>query len=166
MTFLLKSTFISERLKMVGLPALLFLLFVASTGHSQPREIHIKAVGGLQFDKVRFKARPGEQLRIILTNTDDMDHNMLFTKPGRREAVVEAATNLTDQGPDLQFVPNTPDVLWASSVIGPGEADIQDNTVSGGGKPTMAQAGGRDVSRLDEALAKVDALVGEAISKK
>jgi alanyl-tRNA synthetase len=38
---------------------------------------------------------------------------------------------------------------------------------SGGGKPTMAQAGGRDVSRLDEALARrVDALVGEAISKK
>jgi alanyl-tRNA synthetase len=37
---------------------------------------------------------------------------------------------------------------------------------SGGGKPTMAQAGGRDVSRLDEALARVDALVGEVVSKK
>lgn len=129
MTFLLKSTFISERLKMVGFPVLLFLLFVASTGHSQPREIHIKAVGGLQFDKVRIKAQPGEQLRIILTNADDMDHNMLFTKPGRREAVVEAATNMTDQGPELQFVPNTPDVLWASSVIGPGEADTLEFSV-------------------------------------
>src|SRR5690606_18381594 len=96
---------------------------------SQPQEIHIKAVGGLQFDKVRFKAQPGEQLRIILTNADDMDHNMLFTKPGRREAVVEAATNMTDQGPELQFVPNTPDVLWASSVIGPGEADTLEFSV-------------------------------------
>lgn len=36
---------------------------------------------------------------------------------------------------------------------------------SGGGKPTMAQAGGRDISRLDEALASVDALVSEAASK-
>jgi alanyl-tRNA synthetase len=34
---------------------------------------------------------------------------------------------------------------------------------SGGGKPTMAQAGGKDPSRLDEALAKVDSLVSEAI---
>ncbi len=31
----------------------------------------------------------------------------------------------------------------------------------GGGKPTMAQAGGKDVSRMDEALAKVDTLVEE-----
>ncbi|RME72806.1 MAG: alanine--tRNA ligase [Chloroflexi bacterium] len=33
----------------------------------------------------------------------------------------------------------------------------------GGGKPTMAQAGGRDASRLDEALASVDGLVAEAL---
>ena len=35
----------------------------------------------------------------------------------------------------------------------------------GGGKPTMAQAGGKDSSRLDEALAEVDGLVREAISR-
>ncbi len=33
----------------------------------------------------------------------------------------------------------------------------------GGGKPTMAQAGGRDASKLGEALAKVEALVAAAI---
>ncbi|HXV43922.1 MAG TPA: DHHA1 domain-containing protein, partial [Anaerolineae bacterium] len=33
----------------------------------------------------------------------------------------------------------------------------------GGGKPTMAQAGGKDAAYLGDALAKVDALVGEAI---
>jgi alanyl-tRNA synthetase len=31
----------------------------------------------------------------------------------------------------------------------------------GGGRPDMAQAGGRDVSKLDEALAQVERLVGE-----
>jgi alanyl-tRNA synthetase len=35
----------------------------------------------------------------------------------------------------------------------------------GGGKPTMAQAGGKDASRLDEALAKVDDLVSEVVSE-
>jgi alanyl-tRNA synthetase len=35
---------------------------------------------------------------------------------------------------------------------------------SGGGKPTMAQAGGRDASRLDEALDRVDDLVRDAKS--
>jgi alanyl-tRNA synthetase len=35
----------------------------------------------------------------------------------------------------------------------------------GGGKPTMAQAGGKDASRLDEALARVDDLVSGMVSK-
>ncbi len=35
----------------------------------------------------------------------------------------------------------------------------------GGGKPTMAQAGGKDASRLSEALAKVDGLVSEAVTE-
>jgi alanyl-tRNA synthetase len=34
----------------------------------------------------------------------------------------------------------------------------------GGGKPTMAQAGGKDVSKLNEALAQVDTLVAEALT--
>lgn len=35
----------------------------------------------------------------------------------------------------------------------------------GGGKPTMAQAGGKDASHLNEALAKVDHLVSEAVGQ-
>jgi alanyl-tRNA synthetase len=35
----------------------------------------------------------------------------------------------------------------------------------GGGSPTMAQAGGKDAAKLDEALAKVDALVSDAVNK-
>jgi alanyl-tRNA synthetase len=34
----------------------------------------------------------------------------------------------------------------------------------GGGKPTMAQAGGKDASKLSEALALVDTLVAEALA--
>jgi alanyl-tRNA synthetase len=33
----------------------------------------------------------------------------------------------------------------------------------GGGSPKMAQAGGKDPSKLDEALATVDALVAAAV---
>jgi alanyl-tRNA synthetase len=35
----------------------------------------------------------------------------------------------------------------------------------GGGKPTMAQAGGKDPARLSEALARVENLVGQTVSK-
>lgn len=114
---------------------LIFLsTFFSSTGVAQFREIHLKAVGGLQFDQVRFKAEPGERIRIILTNADDMNHNMLFTLPGKRESVVKEAFNLAELGPELEFIPETEDVLWSIGVLGPGEKaslDIEVPTTEG-----------------------------------
>ncbi|HLU90693.1 MAG TPA: hypothetical protein VKZ51_12725 [Cyclobacteriaceae bacterium] len=103
------------------IPLLFLSTLLPSPGVAQIREIHIKAVGGLQFDKVRFKAEPGERIRIILSNADDMFHNMLITKPGKRESVVEAALNLAELGPQLEFIPKTDDVLWSTRVLAPGE---------------------------------------------
>lgn len=101
----------------------LWFLMTSEVLQAQPRDIHIRAVGGLQYDVVRFQATPGERLRIILTNADDMYHNILFTRPGKREMVVEAAFQLAERGPAHQFVPNISEVLWSGNVIGPGESD-------------------------------------------
>jgi alanyl-tRNA synthetase len=59
--------------------------------------------------------------------------------------------------PDL-----TPQGLHAGKLI---KAVAQVVGGGGGGKPTMAQAGGKDATRLNEALAKVDSLVSEAIGQ-
>lgn len=106
------------------IPLLFLSTILAPPGLAQIREIHIKAVGGLQFDKVRFKVEPGERIRIILSNADDMYHNMLFTRPGKRESVVEAAFNLAELGPKFEFVPESGDVLWSTGVLAPGEEGV------------------------------------------
>ena len=80
----------------VFLYVVLLSLVFSSLVEAQVREVHIKAVGGLQFDVVRFTAEPGENIRIVLTNADDMFHNMLFTQPGERESVVKAAFELAE----------------------------------------------------------------------
>src|SRR5690606_35841306 len=40
---------------------------------------------------------------------------------GKRESVVEAALNLAELGPQLEFIPKTDDVLWSTRVLAPGE---------------------------------------------
>lgn len=103
-------------------------LFPYTRGNAQtstsPKEIVLKAVGGLQYDMVRFQVSPGEQIRLVLENTDDMDHNLIITQPGKREAIVKAALEMGDQGPVRNFVPQSPDVMYHIDVLSPGEKAI------------------------------------------
>lgn len=88
---------------------------------SSAREIVLKAVGGLQYDVVRFQVAPGEKIRLVLENTDDMDHNLVITKPGKRAEIVKAALEMGDRGPAKYYVPESPLVLHHIKILSPGE---------------------------------------------
>ncbi len=81
------------------------------------KTIEIKVLPGLQFDLVRFQVQPGTKVKLVFTNTDDMDHNLLITNPGSREEVVKAAMRLTGQGRSKNYIPESPKVLWAIPVV-------------------------------------------------
>ncbi|MGV3587328.1 MAG: plastocyanin/azurin family copper-binding protein [Adhaeribacter sp.] len=102
------------------------VLLLALPVHAHPvadsvTTVHIKAIAGLQYNMVRFQVKPGARVKLILTNTDDMSHNLVITRPGAREAVVNAALKLGEQGPKLNFVPPLPQVLWSIPVLEPDE---------------------------------------------
>jgi azurin len=108
----------------------LFLLFVM--GYSQlsfaqaegeiEREIEVKAIAGLKFDLARIVVKPGERIRLTLTNADEMDHNLVITKPGARQEVVEAAHKLGENGPKQDYVPISDKVLWSVRIVTPGQS--------------------------------------------
>jgi plastocyanin len=79
----------------------------------------LQAVPGLQFDLLRFQVRPGARVKLVFTNNDDMDHNVLITRPGARLEVVQAAGRLGEQGPKLGYVPASDQVLWSIPVVEP-----------------------------------------------
>ncbi len=83
--------------------------------------ISLKAIPGLQYDVVRFVVKPGAAVTLSLTNMDDMSHNVLVTKPGARLAVVNAALQLAEKGPQLNYTPNMDEVLCAVPVVSPGQ---------------------------------------------
>ena len=105
----------------------ILLLFTQSmVNASEPQEevttISLHAVPGLQYDLVRFSVKPGAKVKLVLTNKDDMSHNLLITKPGTREAVVDEALKLEEKGPVMDYIPGSSDVLWSIPVLSPGEA--------------------------------------------
>ncbi|GAA4440620.1 hypothetical protein GCM10023091_24510 [Ravibacter arvi] len=83
--------------------------------------IAITTLPGLQFDKVQVAVKPGARITLTFTNQDDMSHNLVITKPGKRTAVVEAAMALAEKGPEMQYIPRSDDVLWHVPVTSPGE---------------------------------------------
>lgn len=84
--------------------------------------IQLKAVSGLHYDVVRFKVSPGAHVKVTLLNTDDMDHNLVFTKPNARKDVVQLALQLGANGPEVNYIPQSPNVLWHISTLKPGDS--------------------------------------------
>ena len=86
-----------------------------------PTPISINAIAGLQYNLVRFKVKPGAKIRITLNNVSDMSHNLLIVKPGTRLKVVNAALQLAEKGPQMDYIPKMDAVLWSISLISPGQ---------------------------------------------
>jgi plastocyanin len=110
-------------------PRRLLLLFTAfrlvTQVHAQADAVSERTIAlnaaGLQYDLVRFSVKPGATVRVILTNNDDMGHNLVFTLPGAREQVVQEALQLGAEGLQRDFVPSSPSVLAFIPVLEPGQ---------------------------------------------
>lgn len=110
--------------------AAILVLFVSvllpkmSQGQQKEKVIEMTVLPGLQFSLPRFHVYPGQQVKIKFTNTDDMDHNLLILKPGKREDVVRKATEMTAKGLKNQYVPPGGDVLWHTAVLHHADSEL------------------------------------------
>lgn len=95
---------------------------VGQGNNDTTRTFKIGIATGLQFDMVRFSVRPSSKVKIILSNTDDMIHNLLITQQGMRLKVVEDALKLGGQGPAMNYNPGTAEVLWAITAVEPNDS--------------------------------------------
>jgi azurin len=82
-----------------------------------PEVVRISTLPGLRYDTSAFSVRPGADVELVFSNYDEMVHNLVITRPGARERVVQAALALGAGAADRNFVPPSPDVLWATKVV-------------------------------------------------
>ena len=97
----------------------LLLTLLATVGlQAAPVKIPLGTLPGLQFDKPRFSAEPGQAVEITFKNNDEMAHNLVFIAPGKRLDVVQAAALLP---PDSNYIPSGKSILWHTPVLKPDE---------------------------------------------
>ena len=89
-----------------------------------PLVINIKTIPEeVKYSVENFTVKPGQYVRIVLTNPDEMQHNLVFVRPGTVEAVgalVTAMAKATDAA-ERDYVPPTPDVMLWSKLVDPGQ---------------------------------------------
>lgn len=97
------------------------LLALPCAAQDDPIELIIDVKPGLRFGVPRLQIPANAPVKLTLDNTDQMMHNLVIAKPGTRLSLVQEALALGDKGPEMQFVPDSPNVLWKTKVLAPGE---------------------------------------------
>jgi uncharacterized protein len=80
--------------------------------------------GQMKFTLPSFSVKPGQRVRITLTNPDDMQHNLLVLRPGTIEQVGALADAMaaTPDAAERNYVPPTPDVMFNTKLVDPGQS--------------------------------------------
>ena len=78
---------------------------------------------GLKFDVEKLEVKAGSRIKLVFNNNDDMLHNCVITKPGAANAVGNAALRLNLNGPKMNYVPASADVLYHTNILQPESAE-------------------------------------------
>lgn len=87
------------------------------------RTIVLGTVPGLKFDKKKIEVKAGTRLKFVFNNTDDMLHNAVIVKPGTADKVGKKAMNLGLKGEEMEYVPNSDNVLFHTHIVQPGGSE-------------------------------------------
>jgi len=86
-------------------------------GQAAEKSIALGTIVGLKFDQTEFEAKPGERIQLTFSSSDDMLHNWVLCKPGTSQAIGIEATTLGVAGMNMNFVPDSDNVIVHTSLI-------------------------------------------------
>lgn len=92
---------------------------------SNAKKIVIKTITNeMKYDVTKFEVTAGEQVELVLENPDFMQHNLIITKPGKKERVGMAADKMAadPNAAERNYVPQTSDVLFATPLLNPDDS--------------------------------------------
>jgi azurin len=86
--------------------------------------IEIKAIPGMLFDKKVLTAKPGQKIKLVFNNPDDMAHNFLLVNPGMADKVGDLAMKLGLKGEEMGFIPESEEIIAHTALLRPNSADV------------------------------------------
>ncbi len=77
----------------------------------------------MKFDQDTFTVKANDKIILEIDNLDGMEHNLLITKPGTLDKVGAAADAMLrdPKASEKFYVPEIPEVLFSTKMIGPQE---------------------------------------------
>lgn len=105
--------------KAVPAPAKRVTQMPASWTNGPDRTLTIGTEPGLKFDVEQFTVRPGDKIKLVFNNNDDMQHNWLLVAPGATDEIGKAALDLGLQGANMQYIPVSAKVLYHTGLLQP-----------------------------------------------
>jgi len=81
--------------------------------------ITLKTLPGMKYDLPSFEVKPGARVRLVFNNDDDMLHNVVIVKPGTADKVGQDAVQLGLRGAEMNWVPESDDVLYYTALLQP-----------------------------------------------
>ena len=80
----------------------------------------------LLFDKERFRVKPGQPVKLLFTNPDATQHNIVFVQPGTDEEVGLAGNEMAKdpEAAKKDFIPKSKNILYHSKLLNQGEAEV------------------------------------------
>lgn len=91
--------------------------------------VHIQTLKEqMKYDRSAFAVAPGMKVRLVFSNPDAMDHNLLIVRPGAAAQVAMAAMMLGEEGIAKQWIPENDNVLVASRMLAIGQSETLEFT--------------------------------------
>ncbi len=82
----------------------------------------------MMYDVKELTVKAGKKIRLTFANADFMPHNIVLVKPGRADDVGMKAMALGAKGFEVNFVPESTDIIWSSKLVDPGKEQVIDFT--------------------------------------
>jgi azurin len=81
------------------------------------------------YDVKELNVKAGKKIKLTFANTDVMPHNLLVTKPGKADAVMNAAIVMGAAGFEKGFIPTGDDVLHHTKLLDMGKEEVLEFTL-------------------------------------
>lgn len=78
----------------------------------------------LMYDVKELRVKAGKKIRLTFANTDVMPHNLLVTRPGKADAVMNAAIAMGAAGFEKGFIPPGDEVLHHTGLLDMGREQV------------------------------------------
>jgi azurin len=82
----------------------------------------------LTYDVKELSVKAGKKIKLTFANPDFMPHNILLVKPGKADDIAAKAMALGAKGFENGFIPESPDLIWASKLLDHGKEQVIDFT--------------------------------------